>query len=74
MKADSMNATANQTIHLVSRRGFLGKVIGAGALVLSAPLISELLEAGHADDAAFHPSVYLGIQPDGTVIVVAHRS
>ena len=36
--------------------------------------------AGHAvfrtkaDAAALHPSVYLGIEPDGTVFIVTHRS
>jgi isoquinoline 1-oxidoreductase subunit beta len=57
-------------IHIVSRRGFLESVVSAGALILGAPL----LKAGDADNAAFHPSVYLGIQPDGTVIIVTHRS
>jgi len=57
-------------IHIVSRRGFLEGVVSAGALILGAPL----LQAGEADNAAFHPSVYLGIQPDGTVIIVSHRS
>src|SRR5262249_61060172 len=28
----------------------------------------------HADAAALHPSVYLGIEPDGTVFIVTHRS
>jgi isoquinoline 1-oxidoreductase beta subunit len=28
----------------------------------------------HADHATLHPSVYLGIDPDGTVWLVAHRS
>jgi isoquinoline 1-oxidoreductase beta subunit len=69
-----MKSAAGNTIHLVSRRGFLEKFIGAGALVLAAPLIPENVLAGEADDAAFHPSVYLGIQPDGTVIIVTHRS
>ena len=27
-----------------------------------------------ADAAALHPSVYLGIEPDGTVFIVTHRS
>src|SRR5260221_9844344 len=57
-------------ITIVSRRGFLEGVISAGALILGAPL----LKAGEADNASFHPSVYLGIQPDGTVIIVCHRS
>jgi isoquinoline 1-oxidoreductase beta subunit len=59
----------------VSRRGFLGTMFSAGALVLSAPLLStDLLAAGTVDGASFHPSVYLGIEPDGTVIILTHRS
>jgi isoquinoline 1-oxidoreductase beta subunit len=59
----------------VSRRGFLGTMFSAGALVLSAPLLStDLLAAGTVDGAPFHPSVYLGIEPDGTVIILTHRS
>src|SRR5205823_4870899 len=59
-------------IALVNRRGFLGTMFSAGAFVLSAKLLpaAEL----NADAAAWHPSVYLGIEPDGSVIVVAHRS
>src|SRR5260370_6951810 len=57
-------------ITIVSRRGFLEGVVSAGALILGAPL----LKAGEADNASFHPSMYLGIQPDGTVIIVCHRS
>ena len=37
-------------------------------------LPSEARAAATVDGAAFHPSVYLGIEPDGTVIIVAHRS
>src|SRR4029078_12829954 len=66
-------------IDLVTRRPFLGGVFTAGAFVLSARLFP--LEAfassagtGSADKAAWNPSVYLGIESDGTVIVVAHRS
>jgi len=61
----------------VSRRGFLGTVFSAGALVLGAPLVN----AGEAFGAevvpskdTWWPSVYLGVQPDSTVIIVAHRS
>src|SRR3977135_1688501 len=55
----------------VSRRGFLGGVFSAGALVLSARLLPAATEAANA---AWNPSVYLGLEPDGTVIIVAHRS
>ena len=34
----------------------------------------KILRASDADKAAFHPSVYVGIQPDGQVIIVVHRS
>ncbi len=67
-------------IDVVTRRTFLGGVFSAGAFVLSARLLPlEALAAsetgtGTAAAAAWNPSVYLGIETDGTVIVVAHRS
>lgn len=68
-------------IDLVTRRTFLGGVFTAGAFVLSARLLplDALASSGGgsataADNAAWNPSVYLGIETDGTVIVVAHRS
>ena len=68
-------ATAN-----VSRRHFLGGVFSAGAFVVASRFVPETLFAQttafktSADNAALHPSVYLGIDPDGTVHVVTHRS
>lgn len=62
------------TIELVSRRGFLEKLISTGALIVGASALPKFLDASEADNAAFHPSVYLGIQPDGAVIIIAHRS
>jgi len=59
-------------IELVSRRTFLGGMFSAGALVLGARLLPIDVQA--AVDAAWSPSVYLGLEPDGTVIIVAHRS
>jgi isoquinoline 1-oxidoreductase beta subunit len=64
----------------VSRRGFLQGVVSTGALVLSVHLIPEALWAAetsagsHADRAILHPSVFVGIDTDGTVYLVAHRS
>ncbi len=57
------------TVTQVSRRGFLGTVFSAGALVLSAPLLPKAKGA-----QPWQPNVYLGIEPDGTVKIVAHRS
>src|SRR6202521_4141089 len=68
-------------IENVSRRRFLtGGVIAAGALVLGVRY-SPKLSAGdslphdtNADHAKLNPSVYLGIDTDGTVWIVASRS
>jgi isoquinoline 1-oxidoreductase subunit beta len=68
------------TIQAVSRRGFLQGVFSAGALVLCARFVPEAVWAappadGSAVDlATLHPDVYVGINPDGTVIIIAHRS
>jgi isoquinoline 1-oxidoreductase beta subunit len=67
-------------IENVSRRGFLKGLVAAGGLVLAVRYFPEL--TGHerapgsnqADLAKFHPNVFLGINPDGTVYIVAHRS
>jgi isoquinoline 1-oxidoreductase beta subunit len=61
----------------VSRRGFLGSVFSAGALVLGAPLfVSKEAMAAEVNPGkgTWFPSVYLGVQPNGDVIIVAHRS
>lgn len=75
------------TIENVTRRNFLQGMFSAGAFVLCAtksPLFGK--DAGHAasisgmssvpsiDATAFHPSIFLGIQPDGSVLIVAHRT
>ena len=62
----------------ISRRGFLGSVFSTGALVLAAQMLpAKALGASAAVESAeapWSPSVYLGIEPTGTVIIVAHRS
>lgn len=62
-------------VHLVSRRGFLGNVFSAGALVLASRVLPEdALADETVDTSAWHPNVYLGLEPDGKVIIIAHRS
>ncbi len=64
-------------IEVVSRRAFLGGIFSAGAIVLAArvlPIEAMGQTIVDVDNAAWHPSVYLGIETDGTVIIVAHRS
>ena len=64
----------------VSRRDFLGGLLSAGALVLSVRFVPETLWAAEAasgskaDQSILHPSVYLGVDTDGTVYIIAHRS
>jgi len=70
------------TIENVSRRQFIGGVFSTGAFVLAAQVLPKSAWAQaagaavrtNADTAMLHPSVYLGIQPDGTVFIVTHRS
>ena len=70
-------------IENVSRRRFLKGVFGSGALVLAVRLVPPVFGQGQtqmtggqtdADTAALHPNLFVGIQPDGTVYIVAHRS
>ena len=59
----SLNAT---------RRDFLTGVVSAGAFVLGANVLSS--SNAQAAASAWNPSVYLGLEPDGSVIIIAHRS
>ena len=64
----------------VSRRQFLGGVFSAGAFVVASQVFPESAWAQdpgvrtRAQAAPLSPSVYLGIEPDGTVFIVTHRS
>lgn len=65
------------TIEVVTRRTFLGGMFSAGAFVLAARLMPEEALAAKltgAEKAAWNPGVYLGIETDGSVIIVTHRS
>src|ERR1700750_2864086 len=64
----------------VSRLRVLQGILGRGALVLAVrylpPILNNQGEAGaptEADRATLHPNVFVGIQQDGTVYIVAHR-
>jgi isoquinoline 1-oxidoreductase beta subunit len=72
-------------IENVSRRNFLQGTLSAGAFVLWAgkyPLLAKAARSGapaaslspSIDGTAFHPSIFVGIQTDGTVFIVAHRT
>ncbi|HVI07461.1 MAG TPA: molybdopterin cofactor-binding domain-containing protein [Candidatus Binatia bacterium] len=64
-----------------SRRGFLKGMAASGAFVLGVAYLPGLPAAEStpefrtdADLATLHPNVFVGINPDGTVFIVAHRS
>jgi len=68
-------------IQNVSRRRFLKGAFGAGALIFAVRYVPPMLMHAHglagqtdADRATFHPNFFVGIQADGTVFIVAHRS
>jgi isoquinoline 1-oxidoreductase beta subunit len=59
----------------VDRRTFLGHMFSTGALVLSSRVLpGGLLEAAEAVSGIWSPSVYLGIEKTGRVVIVTHRS
>lgn len=66
------------SVTLISRRGFLKGTFSAGALILCSRMLPDLaleaLATTKATTAPWYPAVYLGIEPNGTVIIVAHRS
>ncbi len=67
-------------IENVSRRGFLKGVVSAGALVIGARFYPEVAWADSlphdtgADLATLHPNVFVGVDTDGTVYIIAARS
>jgi isoquinoline 1-oxidoreductase beta subunit len=78
-------AMEKMQIENVSRRHFLQGALSASAFVLcvtKSPLLAKVARnaasgataAASVDATAFHPGVYVGIQPDGSVIIVAHRT
>ena len=75
-----MKDTSIQPIENMSRRGFMSGMFSAGAFVIAARVLPASAWAQSADSAtrasgsALNPSIYLGLEPDGTVFIVTHRS
>jgi isoquinoline 1-oxidoreductase beta subunit len=68
-------------IELVTRRTFLSHLVSTSALVLgtnATPFDFTGAATGAnvsgADNAAWNPNVYLGIEPSGQIILITHRS
>ncbi len=64
---------APQGVMNVSRRGFLGGLVGAGSFVLGASWPLASARAASVNEA-FAPNVFLAIAPSGVVTIIAHRS
>src|ERR1700704_3085606 len=75
-----MNHIENAIQNVSNRRSFLKGMFSAGALVVAARVLPESAFAQdpavrtRAQSAPLSPSVYLGVETDGTVFIVTHRS
>jgi isoquinoline 1-oxidoreductase subunit beta len=86
MHRNDVSVNTFESVNIVEpgRRQFLKGLLGAGALVLSVRWSPETVCAASTDpitanagpmaNAPLHPNVYLAIDTDGTVYIVAHRS
>jgi isoquinoline 1-oxidoreductase beta subunit len=76
------NLVQSFEIENVSRRRFLQGALSTTAFVLCVtrnPLLAKAARNGAppvptVDGTTFHPGVYVGIQPDGSVIILSHRT
>jgi isoquinoline 1-oxidoreductase subunit beta len=71
------------TIENVSRRGFLQGILSTGAFVLTLKVLPQSAWAADVDsngtsagfnNSVLHPDLFLAINTDGTVYIIAHRS
>lgn len=57
----------------LSRRGVLQTMAAAGGLLLSAPVFGKTIAHNFMPPSEFNPSVYLSIEPDGSIAITCHR-
>jgi isoquinoline 1-oxidoreductase subunit beta len=87
MPRENVSVRSVQSVSVMEsgRRGFLKGMLGAGAFVLAVRWMPETLMAAGTEsptvdalatmaNAPLRPSVYLAIDTDGTVYIIAHRS
>jgi isoquinoline 1-oxidoreductase subunit beta len=60
-------------IELASRRDFLGGLFSAGALLFAAGNVA-IPAIADVNKTTWHPSIWVGLNIDGSVVIVAHRS
>lgn len=64
-------------ISKATRRGFLSGIFSAGALILAGEVTPSYLEAAEGElppATVWKPNVFVGLNVDGSVVIVAHRS
>jgi isoquinoline 1-oxidoreductase beta subunit len=61
-------------LELATRRDFLGGIFSAGALVFAVGSVPKESAARDVAKTTFNPSMWIGIDTDGTVTIVSHRS
>ena len=63
-------------VQLASRRDFLIGFFSAGALILGARLVpgEQITAASDVKNAAWNPNIWIGINTDGSVVIITHRS
>ena len=66
----------SERVQLASRRDFLTGVFSAGAFILGARFLpaQQITAASDIKNAAWNPNIWIGINSDGSVIIVTHRS
>ena len=66
----------NPRVQMASRRDFLNGVFSAGALILGARVLPAAIAETNEDvtKATWNPSIWIGLNSDGSVILIAHRS
>ena len=65
----------SERVRLASRRDFLSGLFSAGALVVGARFIpAEAQSSSGVEKATWNPNVWVGLNTDGSVLIVAHRS
>jgi isoquinoline 1-oxidoreductase beta subunit len=61
-------------LELATRRDFLGSIFSAGALVFAVSALPKESAGRDVGKTAFNPGIWVGIDTDGAVTIVSHRS
>ncbi len=63
-------------VQLASRRDFLAGIFSAGAFILGARVVSadQITQASDVKNATWNPNIWIGVNSDGSVVIVTHRS